>query len=224
MKKTTDKEAQKRQIVKKAMRLFMKKGIKAVRMDDIASEMKMSKRTLYQLFADKEELLLAGDDLRAAEFEALAQKQLAESDDVLEVVLINVSYTLQSIRALSPNFLHDLNTYPKFVKRMQQRRGERLAKAVEFLDQGKAQGLFVDGIDFEIAMRAIQAWGDVLTTQQEFGRYKLESLFMDTMVTYTRGFSTEKGRQRIDEFLAKYTKEFTPEKSPKTLKNTPFSR
>jgi len=215
MKKIIDRDVLKRQIVKKAMRLFMKKGIKAVRMDDIAHEMKMSKRTLYQIFEDKEALLLAGDDMRTEEFETLAQKQLSESDDVLEVVLINVGYTLQAIRSLSPNFLRDLNAYPKFVKRMQQRRDERLVKAVEFLDQGKAQGLFVDGIDFEIAMRAIQAWGDTLTARSEFGKYKPESLFMDTMVTYIRGFSTEKGRQRIDEFLARYTNEFTPEKAQK---------
>ncbi len=42
-----------------AEREFQKHGIRAVRMDDIAHQLKMSKRTLYQFFADKESLLLA---------------------------------------------------------------------------------------------------------------------------------------------------------------------
>lgn len=39
------------------MQIFLKQGIKAVRMDDIAQMMGISKRTLYELFGDKETLL-----------------------------------------------------------------------------------------------------------------------------------------------------------------------
>ena len=45
-------------VVKSAMSLFCTKGIKDVTMDDIAHDLKMSKRTLYELFDDKESLLL----------------------------------------------------------------------------------------------------------------------------------------------------------------------
>ena len=44
-------------IIDRASKMFVSQGVKAVRMDDIAQELSVSKRTLYELFGDKEELL-----------------------------------------------------------------------------------------------------------------------------------------------------------------------
>ena len=48
---------QKDRIIEEAMRMFVQQGIKSVRMDDIARSLGVSKRTLYEQFGDKEELL-----------------------------------------------------------------------------------------------------------------------------------------------------------------------
>ena len=48
---------QKERIIEQAMHMFVSQGIKSVRMDDIAQMMGISKRTLYELFGDKETLL-----------------------------------------------------------------------------------------------------------------------------------------------------------------------
>ena len=62
-------------ILKEAMREFYSRGIKAVKMDDIAQNLAISKRTLYEIYRNKEELLLEGIknaedefDLNMAEF------------------------------------------------------------------------------------------------------------------------------------------------------------
>ena len=56
--KENDREELKLRVVETASKSFMTLGIKAVHMDDIASSLSISKRTLYELFGDKEELLL----------------------------------------------------------------------------------------------------------------------------------------------------------------------
>ena len=48
---------QKERIIEQAMHMFVSQGIKSVRMDDIAQQLGVSKRTLYELFGDKEGLL-----------------------------------------------------------------------------------------------------------------------------------------------------------------------
>lgn len=48
---------QEERIVDRAMQMFVAQGIKSVRMDDIARTLGVSKRTLYELFGDKEHLL-----------------------------------------------------------------------------------------------------------------------------------------------------------------------
>ena len=45
---------QKERIIEQAMQMFVSQGIKSVRMDDIAQQLGVSKRTLYELFGDKE--------------------------------------------------------------------------------------------------------------------------------------------------------------------------
>lgn len=49
--------SQKERIIEQTMRMLVAQGIKAVRMDDIAHQLSVSKRTLYELFGDKESLL-----------------------------------------------------------------------------------------------------------------------------------------------------------------------
>lgn len=45
-------------ILKAAMTEFLHKGVKSVKMDDIANALAISKRTLYEIYSNKEELLL----------------------------------------------------------------------------------------------------------------------------------------------------------------------
>jgi TetR/AcrR family transcriptional regulator, cholesterol catabolism regulator len=45
------------EIIEKATQVFLKYGIKSVTMDDMARELVMSKKTIYQYFKDKNELV-----------------------------------------------------------------------------------------------------------------------------------------------------------------------
>ena len=51
-------------IISYAMPEFYKRGVKAVKMDEISQGLHVSKRTVYEIFGDKEELLLAGEGKR----------------------------------------------------------------------------------------------------------------------------------------------------------------
>ena len=55
---TTYRQELKEKILITAINLFHKHGIRSVKMDDIANELKISKRTLYEIYSNKEELLL----------------------------------------------------------------------------------------------------------------------------------------------------------------------
>ena len=69
----------KSKIIEYAMNEFRQRGIKAVKMDEISRGLHVSKRTVYEIFGDKEELLLAG-----------MMRQLEENRSKLEECLINL--------------------------------------------------------------------------------------------------------------------------------------
>ena len=82
-----DKTVVKEHIVLAAAKSFAQKGVKTVRMDDIATGLSISKRTLYELFHDKEDLLLDVMKLHREEMQEYMTQVASKAENVLEVLL-----------------------------------------------------------------------------------------------------------------------------------------
>ena len=97
-----------KQIISVAAEMFHQQGIRSVTMDDIAHRLCMSKRTLYQIFADKESLLLAC----VIQHEEEVIKQLEEvynnTQNVLEFLLLVFSLKLKELNEIDPLFFEDM--------------------------------------------------------------------------------------------------------------------
>jgi AcrR family transcriptional regulator len=100
-------------IVDCAAKMFEKKGIRDVTMDDISKRLSISKRTLYEIFEDKETLLLEcmmkNQDKRKKEIEKVALR----SSDVLEVILYAYLTSLKILHRTNLKFFQDVRTYPR---------------------------------------------------------------------------------------------------------------
>ena len=90
--KRNDKKKLKEQIVETAMEAFTKLGIRCVRMDDIALSLSISKRTLYELFRDKENLLLEGLRMQQQQMNEAMIEVTTRTENVLEVTSIIASF------------------------------------------------------------------------------------------------------------------------------------
>src|SRR3954464_10578935 len=94
-------------ILKTSLALFFKYGIKHITMDDIAKELGMSKKTIYQFFKEKDDLVnqLCEAQLKVQEFQFKEVEKLS-TDPIHEIILIS-----QKMRALmqsiNPNFFLD---------------------------------------------------------------------------------------------------------------------
>ena len=80
-------EVLRERIVSVALKAFLKEGIRAITMDDVASLMGISKRTLYELFPDKEQLVLSCVELHDIRKRAEAQPVYNKCDNVVDVLL-----------------------------------------------------------------------------------------------------------------------------------------
>ena len=78
-----DKTVVKEHIVLAAAKSFAQKGVKTVRMDDIAAGLSISKRTLYELFHDKEDLLLDVMKLHREEMQEYMTQVASKAENVL---------------------------------------------------------------------------------------------------------------------------------------------
>ena len=140
----------KKRIVETAMQAFKSHGIKSITMDDIAVSLGISKRTLYEVFANKEMLLEACILKEREDMKAYVDEMLATSDHVLEVLLKLYLHSIERFHATHKSFFEDLKKYPKVYELFKSDKKHDSADAVSFFKEVVKQGIFRDDINFAI--------------------------------------------------------------------------
>src|SRR5690554_1377955 len=138
-------------IIEKAGELFFQYGIRNISMDELASSLGMSKRTIYENFKDKEDILksliLKIKDERNKVFKEFIVKGL----NVVEV-FINVIEIQKKMPVSNAKFLQDIyKYYPKITKIMQEHIEENNAFLQKFLLNGIEQGFIREDLNVKVA-------------------------------------------------------------------------
>ena len=181
---------QRETIIQLAAEMFVGQGIKAVRMDDIARHIGVSKRTIYEQFGDKEELLyqclsyyVREQDRRHAELGAQAE----------------ISHRLQSnLRRFYPK------VYERLVAERRNRDGLEQFKIA--LSRGVEEGYFQGIVNFDLAITLLRYSVEGLIVRKDVllsHNMSTNEALVFLVVNFLRGISTEKGMRLIDDFLEK---------------------
>ena len=194
----------KSRIIQKATEAFTAKGIKCITMDDIATALGISKRTLYEVFVDKETLLkeciLAGERER----DRYLRDLYGRSTNVLEVILVAFQKSIEVFHRTNKRFFEDLKKYPKVYAIMQQRRNSDSEKTVSFFKRGIEQGIFRADINFSIVNLLLREQFDLLLNTDICNEYSFIEVYESIMFTFIRGISTEKGARALEDFIQEY--------------------
>ncbi|MEY2830105.1 MAG: hypothetical protein RIQ33_1963 [Bacteroidota bacterium] len=98
-------------IIQASYQLFHKLGIRSITMDDIAHEVGMSKKTIYQHFADKDEIVKEAIQAHIS----LIQKTMVEvknqSKDAIQEMLLSSERMVEFIRGMNPAAYNDMKKY-----------------------------------------------------------------------------------------------------------------
>lgn len=194
----------KERVIGVSLGFFGRQGVKSVTMDDIARALQMSKRTLYQLFADKEDLLLAcvrhEDDEARARLAAVIER----SDNVLEVILNEFDMRLRSLEGVQTAYVTDIMAYPRVQEFVMARRAADRASAVAFFERGVEQGYFRSEVDYDVVYDILGVQLEKIFSGWAHGKYTFVQLFVNTALVIVRGCATVKGIALIDDFLKRY--------------------
>lgn len=199
--KKLNKEQIKNRVVKAATVAFCEKGIKNVRMDDIAADLSISKRTLYELFEDKEELLLEVMKAHNEEVKLFMADVIGKSENVLEVIFSFYVKATQEFQTINRLFFEETKKYPKAVSYQEKVRKENHSATLAFYQKGVDEGIFRDDVNFRIIQVMMQGQMEQIM-QSEIGQYhSLVEIFETLVLMHLRGISTEKGLKMVNDFL-----------------------
>ena len=179
---------QRETIIQLAAEMFVGQGIKAVRMDDIARHIGVSKRTIYEQFGDKEELLYQCLSYYVREQDRRHAELGAQAKNVLEAMLLVFGDVMDKAE-ISHRLQSNLRRfYPKVYERLvaERRNRDGLEQFKIALSRGVEEGYFQGIVNFDLSHN--------MATNEAL-------VFL--VVKFLRGISTEKGMRLIDDFLEK---------------------
>lgn len=192
------------QILRAATDLFLQQGVRHVKMDDIAASLSISKRTLYEIFSNKEDLLLEIVTLREENEEAHMRQFVEEHPDTIDIVVEFYRRNIQEISEVNPIFFEDVHKYPFITSYLHDKHEQRHAHTIAFMQRAVSEGYFREDVNYDILKRMGEASCTFFMNEMLYKRYSMEELFRTLLMVLLRGICTEKGVKAIDAHLANF--------------------
>lgn len=189
-----------KQIITTAMAAFLSKGIKAVKMDDIANELSISKRTLYEVFATKERLLLECVKQMHADFKKHMDSFIKEDTSVIAIIIETYRYQMSKINGISPAYYYELHKYKSVTDWIDEEHKRNEWRELEFYNQGIREGYFRSDVDFELISKVCETSMNFIMENQLLRQYSIKHIFRNIILLYVRGFCTLKGVKALEDY------------------------
>jgi TetR/AcrR family transcriptional regulator, cholesterol catabolism regulator len=194
----------KERIIAGARELFFRHGTKTITMEDIAKHLGMSKKTLYQFFANKNDLVDSMMLQQLNDHESDCSLMASESTNVIEEIFALMNYMGNFFSQINPNLFYDLQKYHKSSWDLFRKfKDDYIVKMVEeSLLKGIKQGLVRADLDIKTIAR-------MRVKQVELGfdpqlyppdKFKIADVQQALLDHFLHGVCTLKGHKLINKY------------------------
>ncbi len=196
-------------ILQKAQELFLRYGIRSVSMDEIASQLGMSKKTIYQFYTDKDALVqgVIDTEINCSKSECLSHKDRCENP--VHEIYLAVEMVQDMLRVMNPSIIYDMQKYhPRAFKKLRDHQEQFLYGIIkENLDEGITLGLYRADIDTHILAKFRLASVFLLFDQHLFpaDKFNIADVLTEMTMNFLHGLITPKGQKLIEKY-SKQTK------------------
>lgn len=189
-------------ILEKAQTLFYRYGIRSVTMDFIASELGMSKRTLYENFDNKEALLIACME-KGRKAQEKDMCSIFNSDaNIIEKLLHCYNRIMYHINMTSRSFQLDVEQmHSKASEEAELHKEKQYSYIRDILMEGVKEGLIREDVDIDIATMLHNSQMEWFRKSQQYTtkEWELSNVLRTMVQIFLYGIVTEKGRQVLDD-------------------------
>ncbi len=196
---TSNRQQVKEKIRCTALRMFHERGIRLVKMDDIAAALSMSKRTLYELYANKMELLEDVLELQFNMSRERMRRELKPNASTMDILILALKISIEEMRQTSAAFLDDLHRYPEAHRMLDVLEKRRDKETNKFFWQGVREGYFLPDVNYRLVYDIVRTFRE----QAMFYRkdYDAREVWITLVRMLLRSVCTLKGIRELDDFL-----------------------
>lgn len=208
---------QKERIKLAAHNLVMKYSIRSVSMDDIATSVGMSKKTLYQYYKDKDELVGAVISSVIEDNRCKCDIHVETADNAVHEIFLAIEMMVEMFKSMNPAILYEMQKYhPEAYKHFQQHKMQYMYSHIyENLVRGIKEELYREDINPQIlAKYRIESM--FIPFQPEFQRsldkYTLQEIEEQIIINFLFGLVTPKGYKVAMKYIDQREKSTTNNK------------
>jgi AcrR family transcriptional regulator len=192
----------KQRIIEEAAIMFRTYGIRSVTMDMLANQMGISKRTIYEVFRDKDELLKGVLKWMTLRQKEVMTNMFSETENVIEAIFRMLKLMSDHFQKMSPAFQMDVKRFHSDILRQLDGQNELpyYGSNSEILKRGIAEGVFRKDIDIEITNKCLLEVVRMSNDKDIFppDDYLNKDVIRNFYINYLRGISTQKGLDLIN--------------------------
>lgn len=199
----------KEKILKVSKGLFQKYGIRSVTMDDIAQKLAMSKKTIYQYFKDKSEIVYSVVDNLILEHVEDVESIENQSLDSIDAILTLSKYIQNFYEQTNPAMIYDVRKhYPKTWDLIRKYRDRMQNTIKRNIRKGIDNGLYRDDLNISV-MATLRIEMAFLTDNEELfppEQYDLLEVDLQLLEHFVRGLVTKEGFEKLEKYKNEFKK------------------
>lgn len=194
----------KTRILQAAEVLFTRNGIRSVSMDDIATHLAMSKKTLYKWFENKDQIVLAVTEQHLSMEEAECCRMFEAAPHALDELFQMMSWAKRQIQDVHPGIFYDLRKYYPAAWALWEKHKNTfiLEKIGANLRRGMAEGLYRADLDVDVLSRLHLAEIELAFNADLFPprQFNPSAVHLTFLEHFLLGVATLKGHKLINEY------------------------
>lgn len=191
-------------ILQKGHDLFNRYGIRSITMDEIAAQLGISKKTIYQFFADKNELVDAVTRNHLLQNKCKCEEGRKVAQNAVHEIFLTIDMVQDMMANMNPAIFYDLQKYhPLTFGKLNEHRNTFLFKQVkDNLEWGIQDGLYRAEINVDVMTKVRLETMFLPFNQDVFphSQYRLAEVEVETLENYLYGIATLKGHKLIEKY------------------------
>lgn len=203
----------KERILAEAEQLFWKYGVRSVTMEDIAKPLGISKKTIYQHFTDKEDIIYQVVQNKIVQDQSEVSCMAVDAANPVEEILEVLDMIRKHADKASPNLLIDIQRhYPQAFALFRQHKENYIMRSIlENIQKGIEQGLYRADMNPTILARIRVEQIELAFNNEIFptGKYEMLEIQYEMMHHFVRGMLTEQGFTIYNQYVNQHNHERT---------------
>jgi AcrR family transcriptional regulator len=205
----------KERILAKAADLFMRYGIRSITMDEIATQLGISKKTIYQFFTDKDEMVAAVIDQEITKNEKECLELRDHAQDAVHQVFMALESFEEMLKYTNPLMMYDLEKHhPRSFRKIREYKYQFLYQTiVDNLQWGIDGGIYRRDIVIDIAAKARIETAFMVFNVDVFPhtRYRMMEVNYELSLLFLYGVVNDNGKLLIEKYTTERNKKLSHE-------------